>query len=210
MSALLLIAVQALTLPPFQSVALHGGGEVVIRHGSAPGASLAQGSLSDSNIRVEAGRLLIDHCPNHCPRGARLRLEVSMPRLASVSVADGGLVRVEAGFPNQPAASASVSSGGAIDLRALPADRVEARIAHGGLIFTRPGRFLDADISQGGGVTFWGNPSVRSSTGQGGVVARGAPRDLDRPFVELQPPAARTFGPMPPVPPVPPVPSLGH
>ena len=182
----------------FSSVELRGGGEVVIRRGSTPGFVYREGDQASRPARVTDGRLTIDPCQDRCPRGHRLKLEVTMPELNSLSVTDGGRIRAEAGFPRLPTFRAEVSQGGAIDMRALEVEALTASIAHGGVILARPRLTLDARIEQGGRINYWGSPQVRPAVQNGGVVERGREEDLTRPITDLNPR----------VPPVPPVPAL--
>lgn len=202
MLTLVLLAIQA-ALPgaAFSDVSLSGGGEVVIRHGPVARITFRQGDARNTRIVVAGGRLTIDNCPRRCPHGYRLALEVTMPSVAALSVADGGTIRAAGGFPGQAAIAASVHSGGAIDLRALDAAAVNASVAQGGVVFARPSRRLDASIAQGGRIAYWGNPSVHSRVRQGGSVGRGAAADADRPLEDFAPRVA-------PVPALPPLPSL--
>ena len=181
----------------FRAVDLHGGGEVIVRHGPVAQALLREGDSRYTRISAAGGRLAIVNCPNRCPHGYRAVVEVTAPAIDSLSVSDGGLIRSESGFPGQAAVEARITSGGAVDIRALAAAQVSASVAQGGMIFARPGRRLDARIEQGGAITYWGRPAVTRSIHQGGVVQRGADKDLARPLSDLGP------APVPPVPPVP-------
>ena len=186
----------------FRAVDLHGGGEVIVRHGPEARARLREGDARYTRIGTAGGRLAIVNCPERCPHRYRPVVEVSMPALDALSVSDGGLIRSEGGFPGQSAVEARVDSGGAVDIRTLSAAEVTASVAQGGMIFTRPGRRLDARIEQGGAITYWGRPAVTRSIRHGGVVQRGADRDLDKPLAAFNP------EPPPVPPPVPPVPNL--
>lgn len=197
-TALLAMALQALTLPPFDSVALSSGGQVTIRHGAVQSVTVRQGNAP---IRVTGGRLVIEHCGRGCRRGERLAVEIVTPRLGSASVSDGGLLRVQGRFPAQPALAASVASGGAIDLRAVPARQVTASVAHGGIILVSPGERLTASVRQGGRISYWGTPAVQSAIEGGGVVERGVAADRDRPLADPHPA-------LPPLPSIPASPGL--
>lgn len=188
MLSVLLGLLAAAPVAPFDAITLSGGGEVIVRQGPVHDVRLVFG---DAQVTVEGGRLRIAHA-----HGGRLRVEVTAPRVAALSVTDGGVIRVQAGFAPQATAAASVRDGGAIDLRALAAAGVTASIAQGGMIFTRPGRSLDAAVRQGGRVTYWGTPAVHSAIEQGGVVARGDAADARRPLGDLSPH-------LPPIPPLP-------
>lgn len=187
-------------LPPFASVALHNGGEVVVRPGPRQSVTVREGG-GDASIRVTDGRLTIDDCPRGCRHGHHLLVEIVTPALTAASVSDGGVIRSEGAFPRQAAIAAAVASGGAIDLRALPADAVTASVSQGGVILASPGSRLDASVSHGGLITYWGRPAVRSSIRQGGVVGRGSAADFTRPLAEPAPP------PLPAIPALPPLPN---
>lgn len=198
-----LLAVQSL-LPSasFDAIELSGGGEVVVRHGSAHRITLLEGDRGISRIGVTGNRLVVAACPARCPRGYRLRLEVEVPALTALSVENGGSVEIGGAFPAQAELAAAVRNGGAIDVRALDAAEVNAAIGSGGMILTRPRRSLRAAIADGGMVTYWGSPAVRSSVQRGGVVARGAAGDLQRPLQGF----AAGLAPVPPLPLLPPAP----
>lgn len=176
-ATLLALALQALTLPPFASVALSSGGHVTIRHGPVQSVTVRQGNAP---IRVTAGRLAIEH-RRRGPRGERLEVEIVTPRLDSASVSDGGLLRILGRFPAQGALAASVANGGALDLRALPARQVTASVAQGGIILVSPGERLTASVRQGGRISYWGTPVVQSAIEGGGVVERGTAADDPHP-----------------------------
>lgn len=166
---------QPVATGPFQSVALRNGGEVVVRHGPAQRVQIISGSPT---IRVVGTRLVVDN--HRGPHASRPRVEIVTPSLSAASVNDGGRLRVE-GFPRQPIIAASVAQGGMLDLRQLPADRVTASVNHGGIIWVSAIAGLDAAIIQGGNVTYWGNPRVKSSVRQGGAISRGHPDELSTP-----------------------------
>ena len=167
-------ASQPVATGPFQSVALRNGGEVVVRHGASQRVEVISGSPT---IKVVGTRLVVDN--HRGPHKSRPRVEVVTPSLSAASVNDGGRMRVE-GFPRQAIIAASVAQGGMLDLRQLPAERVRASVNHGGIIWVRAIAGLDAAILQGGNVTYWGNPRVRSSVRQGGAVSRGRADELDK------------------------------
>ena len=192
---------QAMTnLAPFRSVELQDGGQVTIRPGPAQTVTLVEGDADDVRVVVDDGRLRIHKCPATCTHRPPLRIEIVTPPLESLAVRDGGRITMERGFPRQPVFAATVFSGGLIDMRAVDSDSVSASIAQGGMILTRPLRQLDAAISHGGAITYWGDARVRSAISDGGVVQRGRAADADRPITDLVPP------PPPPVPPIPPSP----
>jgi beta-lactamase regulating signal transducer with metallopeptidase domain len=187
----------------FSSVELRNGGKVSLLHGRSQGVTLLKGDPEQASITIrDDGRLVIDRCPTHCPRNHDFMVEIMTPSLGAISVAEGGTIQVSGGFPPQPEVVVAVSQGGAIDIRSLPVANVTASVYSGGMIFSRPGTALSADVEQGGNITYWGDAVVRSSIRHGGVVERGAAADADKLLVELMGP--QFVEPLAPVPPVPP------
>ena len=185
-------AQQESAVAPFRSVALSHGGEVNVRHGAAQSVTVVAGQ---ADLSVENGQLRISRCRT-CPHRDRLRVEVVAPALDSLSVEQGGRIVVSGGFPPQAQLAASVFSGGALDLRALPADSVAASVDQGGVILTRVAGRLDAAVREGGRITYWGDPRVQQAIAHGGVVEHGDPADLERPIAELD---SALVPPLPPV-----------
>ena len=60
-------------------------------------------------------------------------------------------------------------------------------IDHGGRIFVHAGTALSASVSNGGNVTYWGDPLIISSIRLGGVVEKGIYADLARPIADFDP-----------------------
>jgi hypothetical protein len=160
----------------FRSVQLQNGGQVILRHGQTQRVRLVAGSLDCTQIRVDGGQQL--RIDNHgggagCGRHERLQIEVVTPMLESVAVANGGTIRSVGDFPVQGEIEAAVEQGGGIDLRSMAADAVEASIQSGGRIFVSVRQTLTATVESGGIVKYWGDPRVRESVRNGGVVAKG-------------------------------------
>jgi hypothetical protein len=187
---------------PFRSVELHGGGNVIVRHGKTQRVTMLEGSLRFSRVRLVSGqRLVIDKCVQECPRNYRMQIEVITPEISAVSVSNGGTVQSRGAFPAQATIEAGVAQGGTIDIRSIPADAVEASVDSGGRIFTHPRKTLAATVISGGAITYWGNARVEQSVRDGGFVARGTPADAGKPLSELSPPLLA----IPPIAPVPPI-----
>jgi hypothetical protein len=188
------------TVGPFRSVTLRGGGKVILRHASEPRVNVRRGSTDVTHVEIVGrDRLVIDH-PNGCPKGYELEIEVLTPGIDGLSVGDGGTIQSVGRFPRQAELRVSVHDGGTIDLRSMAVEAVDADVEDGGRILTSPGRDLTASIARGGQVIFWGSPNITSSVEDGGMVARGRAGDADKPLGEL--------GPMAPPPPIPPVPAV--
>lgn len=182
---------------PFRSITLRGGGEVVLRHGAVQKVVVLQGSLP--RIAVNGGRLRIENCETSCAEGHDLRVEVTSPAITGVSVGDGGVIRALGAFPPQRSLGAAVSSGGGVDLRALPADHVAAEVDSGGRILVRAQKTLSASVRHGGIVAYWGRPRVTRNVPDRGVVTEGSDEDVAQ--MNEQHPIA-------PIPPLPPAPGL--
>ena len=174
------------SVPAFKSVELRNGAHAILRHGAKRRVRVVQGNTSESAIRVEEdGRLRIDRCPDGCPRGYRLEVEIVAPEIGALSVTDGGWLRSSGTFPRQANLAAAVESGGTLDVRSMNVAAVAAAVQHGGRILTEPRESLTAAIAQGGAVLYWGNPDVRRSVQHGGVVSRGKAVDRNRPFEKI-------------------------
>ena len=174
------------SVPAFKSVDVRNGGHVILRHGAKQRVRVIQGNTTEAAIRVEEdGRLVIDRCPDGCPRGYKLEVEIVTPAIGALSVTDGGWLRCSGTFPKQASLAAAVESGGTLDMRSMNVAEVAAAVLHGGRILTEPRETLTAAIAQGGAVLYWGSPDVRHSIQHGGVVSRGKAADRDRPFEEI-------------------------
>lgn len=187
---------------PFRKVMLRHGGVVVLRPSKIQRVTLVEGSPALTRVVVEGDQLRIEGCALDCPRGYKSVVEVLTPALDEVLVRDGGILRSEGEFGPLSSLRAGVEDGGVLDLRALTADEVTAAIHSGGNILTRPRKALVARIEQGGAVTYWGSPHVRSSVRQGGVVTRGRAGEESLPLDRLSP-GVRTLPRVPAVPRVP-------
>lgn len=201
--AVLLAVPAAAQTAPFTSVALHDGGEVVVRPGNAPGVRFVAGDERHTRVTITAGRLVIENCPDRCPHDYAPKIEVVMPMVTALSVSDGGTIRVADSFPAQDGLSAEVEQGGAIDIRSLHAAAVDAQIRQGGRIFTIPSVNLRASVAHGGHITYWGDARVALTVTDGGAVTKGSSADRGKSLAELAPR-------LPALPPVPPLPSVAN
>lgn len=185
----------------FQSIELHDGGEVIVRHGTTQRVTILSGNARSTRVRADGERLVIDNCRPDCPRDYHLRMEIITPGISALSVSDGGILRSAGAFPVQAAISAAVEQGGTLDIRSMAADAVTASVDSGGRIFTHPRQTLTAAIESGGVITYWGDVRVRKAVRDGGIVTRGTAAAADRPLSELNPP-------LPAIPPIPPLPAI--
>ena len=184
-------------LMPFRSIALSDGGHVTVRHGDAQGVRVIAGEAA---IAVDGTQLRIAR-RRASEHRERLEVEVVAPALDALWVENGGRLVLAGDFPRQPSLAVAVSNGGALDARALAADRVTASVAQGGMIFARPLARLDAAVSHGGAITYWGDPQVQRAISHGGVVQRGDEEDTERTLEAMMP--SRPKAPAAPEPPPP-------
>jgi hypothetical protein len=176
-----------LQLAVFSSIEVNSG-HVVIRSAPTQRVTLLKGSLAYTRVAVtDAGVLVIDKCNVHCPRGYELEVEIQVPSVSRVSLANGGWIRSQGTFVLQTDLTARVAHGGTIDVRSMAVDRVTASVEQGGRILTVPRGSLFARVNQGGVITYWGNPQVRSSVQHGGVVDRGSANEINLPLGEVGP-----------------------
>ena len=196
-----IVAQKIVPLAPFSSVELQDGVHAVLRHGPGQRVTLVKGSLDYTSVEVaDGGRLLIDSCAMHCPRGYELEIEIVTPDVAGISVNDGGTIQSVGSFPRQTEIRVAVNDGGTIDIRSMSVDTVTASVHSGGRIFTRPQNVLSASVADGGIVTYWGDARISTSIKGGGVVTKGTAAEASQPISD-------SGSPPPPVPPVPPLPT---
>ncbi|HUP62916.1 MAG TPA: DUF2807 domain-containing protein [Thermoanaerobaculia bacterium] len=198
-----------ISVGPFRSVELDGGGHVIVRHGPAQRVTILEGDLQCRRIGVATNqRRVIEHAGRDCRRHERTVIEVVTPEISAISVSNGGTVGSAGTFPVQAAIEAHVEQGGAIDIRSIAADSVDASVHSGGGIFTSPRETLTAAVESGGVITYWGEVRVKRSVRDGGAVVRGKPADAEKPLLDPRP-RLHELPPLPPVPPVPPLPDGG-
>ena len=156
----------------FDSIALQGGGRVIVRHGVVHSVTLVRGNIETTRFTVNRqGRLEIDACIRHCP-DYELEVEIVTPALDGVGVDGGGAIRAEGPFPPRDTLALGISGGGAIDMLAVEAGTVAAGIDGGGTILARARDRLAAGINGGGAIRYRGDPTVTSGIDGGGTVTR--------------------------------------
>lgn len=198
----LLAAIVLLPAGEFRSIEASNGSHVVVRHGTVQRVSMIDGDTRCTHISIGSGKRLVINTSRHdCGRDYRAEVEVMTPDLSAVSVSNGGILRAVGAFPAQPAIDAQVEQGGILDIRSLPADRVDASVFSGGRIFTNCRKTLSASVESGGNITYWGDvEDLHKSVRDGGVVERGDADDLAKPLSKL---GIDEFVPIPPIAPLP-------
>ena len=116
----------------------------------------------------------------------QLDVEISVPSVNRISLANSGIIESRGGFPRQNDLAVAVAHGGTIDVRSLPADSVTASVEHGGNILTIAEARLSARVTQGGWITYWGDGQVKSSIDHGGAVVKGTAAEMNLPLRELR------------------------
>jgi hypothetical protein len=177
-SAALILATPAtadtvVRLGHFNHIALHGGGEITLRHGEVQRVTLVRGSTEHTTFRLSAdGELEIDACNFSCPHQYELKIEIVSPDIRGAAIDGGGEIRTDGAFPNQDKFSAAINGGGVIDVRAIRAASAEASVNGGGKILVTANVSLAASVAGGGEIVYRGKPAVSQSIAGGGSVER--------------------------------------
>jgi hypothetical protein len=168
---------QTATVRPFHAVEVHGGGEVILRHGTSQRVTLLKGDPKTAEIEVDSqGTLHLSPCarPLRCVwHTGPFEVEVVTPTITSVEAYGGGEARAEGAFPTQPNLKVRVYGGGEADVKAIPAQKVEADIRGGGAARVHALETLVADVRGGGDLHYWGHPHITSDVRGGGSIAPG-------------------------------------
>lgn len=165
------LATENLSVSPFQSIELRGGGDVLVREAPVQRVTLLQGSSQYTNVRVlSRGRLSIDVCSAQCPRNYRLSVLVESPTVPVLAVDGGGKITAAQGFAGQQHLVVAVNGGGVIDTSGVAVDTASAAVNGGGEIKVRALRVLTAAVNGGGLVRYWGDPRVTTAIRGGGAV----------------------------------------
>jgi hypothetical protein len=167
-------AAETVSVPPFRSVELQGGGRITLRPGPEQRVALLNGSTHYTHFHIRHNdQLVIDACNNDCPVHYDLEIEIITPEIQGVALSGGGEIVAERGFARQRELGVAIDGGGEIDVRAIPASSADAAVDGGGDIRLRAERALQAAVNGGGSISYWGNPSVTSAVSGGGSVDRG-------------------------------------
>ena len=163
-------------LASFHALDLHGGGSVVLKHGSVQRVTILKGSLQYSRLRVVDGTLDVSACESwwQCPRNYDLKVEIVTPMLSAVAVHGGGDLTTEGAFPQQDKLALDIHGGGDADLRAIPVRNASVSVHGGGDLKVRATEVLSGSVQGGGDVTYWGHPKqLAISTHGGGEITSG-------------------------------------
>jgi hypothetical protein len=165
---------------PFRTIALHGNGTVTVRHASVQQVRIVEGNARISSIhladrgpnaaRTARGRLVVETCPNRCPIGYHLVVEIDTPDVEEVAVSGNGRIDIGPGFPRRPSFAASVTGNGRIDARAVAAGQASAAISGDGDISLGRIDGLAAAVKGKGRIVYRGRPRIRSAVTGGGRV----------------------------------------
>jgi len=156
----------------FKSIGLRGGGHVILHHGATQHVTLVKGSTQFTTFDSHGGELTINACNASCPNHYDLEIDIVSPTIGGVAIEGGGAIESQGDFPKQGKIGAAVSGGGAIDIRTMAADEVDAAVNGGGHIMTKPVHALHAAVNGGGEISYWGDPAVTSAVNGGGSVTK--------------------------------------
>lgn len=168
------LAAETVSVPPFRSIELRGGGHVTLRPGASQQVRLLSGSTRYTRFHVRhRDQLVIDACDEDCPHRYDLDIEIVTPNIEGVALSGGGEIVSRPGFGHQNSIGIAIRGGGEIDVRSIPAIGANAAIDGGGNILLRAERSLHAAVDGGGDISYWGSPSVVSAVNGGGSVNKG-------------------------------------
>jgi len=178
--ALLVLLPLALALPasaetvvplaPFQGIDLHGGGDVVLKHGSVQRVTILKGSLQYSKLTVVNGTLDVSACEDwwHCPSNYDFKVEIETPGVTAIAVHGGGDLSTEGAFPAQDRLALDIHGGGDADLKAIPVRNASVSVHGGGDLKVTATEALSGSVEGGGDVTYWGHPKTLAVATHGG------------------------------------------
>lgn len=163
-------AASVVELPPFNAIAVQGGGTVVLRHGARQQVHILKGSLDSLSFAVSGGNLAIGGCRRSCEDTIVELVMTAAPE--ALAIHGGGAIQARGAFPASGDLAIAIHGGGSIDALAIPADEVAAAIRGGGMIETRARQELAANITGGGAIRYRGDPELATAIQGGGTVMR--------------------------------------
>jgi len=170
------MAGEVIALPPFQALDLHGGGDVVLKHGAVQKVTILKGDPKISKLFVKDGTLDVSACDDwwSCPHNYDLKVEIVTPMLTAISVHGGGDLTTDGAFPAQDKMSLDIHGGGDADVKAIPVKNANVSVHGGGDLRVTATGALSGSVEGGGDVTYWGHPkSVAVATHGGGDISSG-------------------------------------
>lgn len=165
------LATETISVSPFQSIELRGGGDILLRRAPVQRVTILKGSSQYTSVQLlSQGRLRIDACKSQCPRNYPLNILVESPTVPGLAVEGGGKITVADGFAGQRQLVVAVNGGGVIDTSSVAVDSAAAAVNGGGEVKVRSVRVLTAVVNGGGLVRYWGTPQVTTAIRGGGAV----------------------------------------
>jgi hypothetical protein len=166
---------------PFRSIEVNGGARLLVRHAAVPQVRILQGNARISNIHLADGqgggngKLIVDTCPNSCPIGYRLIVQVDTPDVGGLGVNGDGRIDVAPGFPRRDSLAVGVNGKGRVDARAISAGQVSAGLNGDGEISLGRVDRLVAGLNGKGRILYRGHPRLTSGVRGGGRVEQAEP-----------------------------------
>ncbi|HWJ37943.1 MAG TPA: DUF2807 domain-containing protein [Sphingomicrobium sp.] len=165
------LATETVAVTAFQSIELHGGGDILLKRAPVQHVTITEGSSRFTNVQVlSRGRLRIDACNAQCPRNYRLNILVESPTVPILAIDGGGKITAAEGFAGQRQLVVAVNGAGIVDATKVQVDTATAAVSGGGEIKLRALRALTAAVNGGGLVRYWGNPRLTTAIRGGGAV----------------------------------------
>lgn len=161
------------SVPHFSDLSVHSGADVKLVYGQTQRVTLIKGDLKKGRIQVNDGHTLeVSGCDGlFCWGSHPMEVEVVTPRVESVTAHSGADVTASGNFPKQPHLNVLAHSGGDVDVRAIPADTVDAQAHSGGDVHVKALTNLNANAHSGGDIHYSGHPAhINSQTHSGGDV----------------------------------------
>ena len=184
-------ATQTRDVAAFESVELAGSNNVVVHVGGKQSVVVTADDnlLGRVTTRVESGRLVIANTPGSFSTTSPMRVEVTVPTLAALTLSGSGNVvvdgihgpRLEVTLPGSGTFTGSgtttqldvtVGGSGTMQLTRLVAKDVRAIVSGSGSIFVTATEKLDASVSGSGAILYAGSPTevTKSVTGSGAIT----------------------------------------
>lgn len=173
-------AQNAVSVGPFRSIEVNGGARVLVRHAAVQQVRVLQGNARISSIHLAdakggGGKLIVDTCPNSCPIGYRLIVQVDTPDVGGLGVNGDGRIDVAPGFPRRDSLAVGVNGKGSVDARAIAAGQISAGLNGSGEISLGPVDRLIAGLNGKGRILYRGHPRLTSGVQGGGRVEQAEP-----------------------------------
>lgn len=165
--------VKEIAIPPFEAVAMGGGGDFYFHYASDTKVALkgTDPCLENMVVQVSSNTLTI-HPKAGFAENCRIEIHVYAPLIKEIQLNGGGAIEIMEGFAPVEAFTCSLDGGGTVKMTALKVDSLFASLEGGGEISARVNKLIQGKIKGGGVVFYQGEPAVESDISGGGVIKR--------------------------------------